>query len=96
MKENRFQANLIKELKSEFPGIVVMKNDCNYIQGIPDLTLLYNNKWAMLECKKSETASHRPNQDHYISKLNEMSYATFVSPENKEVVLNELRETFKP
>lgn len=96
MKENRFQANLIKELKSEFPGIVVMKNDCNYIQGIPDLTLLYNNKWAMLECKKSETASHRPNQDYYISKLNEMSYATFVSPENKEVVLNELRETFKP
>lgn len=96
MKENRFQANLIKELKTEFPGIVVMKNDCNYIQGIPDLTLLYNNKWAMLECKKSETASHRPNQDHYISKLNEMSYATFISPENKEVVLNELRETFKP
>lgn len=95
MRENKFQANLIKELKEEFPGCVIMKNDPNYIQGIPDLTILYRDKWAALEVKQSESAKHRPNQDHYISKMNSMSYASFVCPENKEEVLNELHKTFK-
>ena len=27
MLENKFQANLIKELKEKFPGCIVMKND---------------------------------------------------------------------
>lgn len=35
MLENKFQANLIKELKRLFPGCIVMKNDASYIQGIP-------------------------------------------------------------
>lgn len=96
MKESRFQANLIKELKEEFPGCVIMKNDPNYIQGIPDLTILYQDKWAALEVKQSNEAKHRPNQDHYISKMNSMSYASFISPDNKEEVLNELRKTLQP
>ena len=33
MLENKFQANLIKELKERFPGCIVMKNDPTYIQG---------------------------------------------------------------
>lgn len=53
MLENKFQANLIKELKKLFPGCIVMKNDASYIQGIPDLLILYNDKWASLECKKA-------------------------------------------
>ena len=67
MKESKFQSKLIKELKIEFPGCIVLKNDANYIQGIPDLLILYKNYWAALECKKSEKASHQPNQDYYIS-----------------------------
>lgn len=95
MLERNFQSNLIKELKTRFPGCIVMKNDADYIQGIPDLTVLYNNKWGMLECKKTENASKRPNQEYYISKCNEMSFAKFISPENKEDVLNELERSFK-
>lgn len=94
MRENKFQGDLIKELKAMFPGIIIMKNDANYIQGIPDLILLYNDKWAALECKQSKGAKHRPNQDYYIDKMSNMSYASFIYPENKEEVLLELQNTF--
>ena len=93
MLENKFQANLIKEIKETFPGCIVMKNDSSYIQGIPDLLILYKDKWAALEVKKSATASHRPNQEYYVDKMDEMSYASFIYPENKEVVLDELQQT---
>ena len=72
MLENKFQAKLIKELKDTFPGCIVMKNDSSYIQGIPDLLVLYKDKWASLECKKSADERKRPNQDHYVEKMNEM------------------------
>lgn len=93
-KESDFQSNLIKELKERFPGCVVMKNDPNYIQGIPDLSVLYKDKWATLECKRSSKDKHRPNQDYYVEKMNEMSFSRFIFPENKDEVLNELQETF--
>lgn len=95
MKESDFQKDLIKELKREFPGCIVLKNDANYIQGIPDLLILFKSYWAALECKRNETAEHQPNQDYYISIMNDMSYATFIYPENKEEVLDELQRSFK-
>ena len=95
-KEASFQAKLIKRLSKIFPGCIVLKNDSGYIQGIPDLTILWNGHWAMLECKESAEASHRPNQDYYVGLMNEMSFSRFISPENKEAVLNELQQAFKP
>lgn len=94
MLENKFQAKLIKELKDVFPGCVVMKNDSSYIQGIPDLLVLHKDKWAALEVKKNKNASHQPNQDYYVNKMNDMSYSRFIYPENKEEVINELKERF--
>lgn len=93
--ENKFQADLIKTLKTRFDGCVILKNDAKYKQGVPDLTVLYKDKWAALECKKKTTASHRPNQDYYISKMDAMSFARFISPENQEEVLNEMERAFK-
>lgn len=95
MLESKFQANLVKELKQLFTGCIVMKNDSSYIQGIPDLLILYNNKWAALECKKTARASHRPNQDYYVGLMDKMSFAKFISPENKEEVLHALQQAFK-
>ena len=91
--ERDFQAKLIKELKQIFRGCIVMKNDSSYIQGIPDLIILYRDKWAALEVKKSATAHHQPNQEYYVELMDEMSYASFVYPENKEEVLYELQQT---
>ena len=92
MKENKFQSDLIKEIKKKFDGCIVMKNDAGYIQGIPDITVLYKDRWAALECKKQKGASKRPNQSYYVDKMNEMSFARFIFPENKEEVLNELEQ----
>jgi hypothetical protein len=91
-KESSFQKGLINKIEELFPDCIIMKNDPNYIQGIPDLLILHGDKWASLECKKSAKASHQPNQDYYISKMNGMSYARFVSPENEEEVLSELQQ----
>ena len=95
MLENKFQSNIIKEIKKLFPDCIVLKNDSSYIQGIPDLLILYKNKWASLEVKKSATASHRPNQNYYVEKMNKMSFSRFIFPENKDEVLEDLARLFK-
>jgi hypothetical protein len=95
MLESKFQANLVAELKRRFPGCIVTKNDANYIQGIPDILILYNDMWASLECKKSASAKKQPNQEYYVRRMNEMSFSRFICPENKEEVLNELQQTFQ-
>ena len=95
MLENKFQAKLIKEIKSVLPGCIVMKNDASYIQGIPDLLILFGNKWASLEVKKNAKASRQPNQEYYVEMMNKMSFSKFICPENKEEVLNELFKTLQ-
>lgn len=94
MREAKFQSDLIKDIKKRFPGCIVMKNDSSYIQGIPDLLVLYSNKWASLECKRSAKASHQPNQDYFVNKMNDMSFSRFICPENKEEVINDLEQAF--
>lgn len=93
--ESGFQDRLVVELEKRFPGCVVVKNDPTYIQGFPDLSIFYGDRWAILECKKSRKEKHQPNQDYYVDTLNRMSFSRFIYPENKEEVLNDLQQTFK-
>ena len=95
MLERDFQAKLIKELKERFPGCIVTKLDPDYIQGLPDLLVLYGERWATLECKRSNHAARRPNQEYYVERMNEMSFSRFICPENKEVVLHDLEQAFR-
>lgn len=95
MAESSFQRKLIKDLKLLFPNCIVIKSNPNYIQGIPDLLILQNDKWAALECKREAGAAKRPNQEYYVGKMNEMSFSRFIYPENKEEVLNELQQAFE-
>lgn len=90
--ESGFQDKLVKELKSIFPGSMVFKMD--QIQGIPDLLVLYKDKWFSLECKKGVGAKHQPNQEYYVDLMNKMSFSRFIYPENKQEVLDELRKAF--
>ena len=95
--ESGFQAKLIKEIYEIFgqDECIVMKTDPNYIQGIPDLLILYKDRWALLECKKDRDAEHQPNQDWYVEWLNSLSYSSFIFPENKEAVLYELQQALQ-
>ena len=95
MLENRFKTKLVNELESMFPGCMVLHLDPNEIQGIPDLIILYKDKWAALEGKQYKDAPHRPNQDYYVELMNCMSFAAFIYPENKEEVLYELQQAFE-
>lgn len=94
-RESIFQAGLIKEIKNRLPGCYVLKNDAGYLQGVPDLLVLYEDKWATLECKRSEYEKHRPNQDYHVRQMNEMSFSSFIFPENKEEVLDEMVSTLR-
>lgn len=94
MVERDFQAKLIKEIKDIFDGCIVMKNDSSYIQGIPDLLVLYKNRWASLEVKKNARASRRPNQEYYVERMDNMSFSRFVFPENKDEVMHDLHLYF--
>ena len=94
--ETPFQHKLIQETEELFAGCIVLKNDANYRQGIPDLIVLFGDRWAALECKSSEKAKKEPNQLYYVEYMNEMSYASFVYPGNKEQVLHELQFALRP
>ena len=90
--ESGFQDSLIDILKKMFPGCLVFKMER---QGIPDILILYKNKWASLECKKSENAPHQPNQDYYVELMNKMSFSRFIFPENRDEELYELQRSFE-
>ena len=91
--ESGFQDKLRTELSKLFPGCMIFKMD--QIQGIPDLLVLYKDKWATLECKKFASAKKQPNQEYYVDLMNKMSFSKFINPENKDDVLKELQQVFK-
>lgn len=93
--ERNFQRTLVKDIKDMFDGCIVTKLDANHTQGIPDLLILHGDRWATLECKRNARAERQPNQEYYVEKMNSMSFSRFIYPENKEEVLNDLREAFK-
>jgi hypothetical protein len=94
MRELEYQRKLIKKIQRMFPDCWIMKNDPNQNQGVPDILILWNNQWAMLEIKISETAHSQPNQDYYIDRFNIMSFAAFINPQNEEQVLSDLQSAF--
>ena len=93
--ESKFQKEFIDEVKSRYPGCVALKNDSSYIQGFPDWTILYKDKWAVLEMKRERNASKQPNQEYYVDKLDSMSFSRFVYPENRNEVLEDLDKLFR-
>lgn len=93
--ERDFQPELIKEIEKRFPGSIVTKLDPSFFQGLPDLLILYKDKWAILECKRSATAERRPNQEYYVKLLDGMSFSRFIYPENKKEVLDELQRALE-
>lgn len=90
--ESGFQDRLIDELSKMFPGSMIFKMD--QWQGLPDLLILFEDKWASLECKKQEGSKKQPNQEYYVDQMNKMSFSRFINKENKKEVLHELKQAF--
>lgn len=93
--ERQYEKELTKKLKVMFPGCFIQSNPPEHTQGIPDLTIFFEDQWAMLEVKASKNAPSRPNQPYYIEQMNSMSFAAFIYPENEEEVLRALQQTFR-
>ena len=96
MLESEYQKYLVGVLRHLFRDCFILKNDPNFLQGLPDLLILFKEKWAVLEVKPFEGAHQQPNQEYYIRRLNDMSFAAFIYPENEEEVLQQLSAYFLP
>lgn len=94
-KERDYQSGLIKRIESRFPGCIVLKNDEQYLQGIPDLTIFWGDRYVLLEVKRSLHEVFQPNQRYYLDLFNNMGgFAGCICPENEEEVLNEVQRAF--
>jgi hypothetical protein len=90
-----YKVKLKAKLRERFPGIEIRDQDPNYFhQGIPDLELLYNGRWAMLEVKAAHNSKRQPNQKEWIEYYNNLGFAAFIHPENEEEVLDALSRSF--
>jgi hypothetical protein len=95
MTESAYQKRLIEKLGRMFPGCVILKNDSSYLQGVPDLVIFYEDRYAFLEVKVSATAKEQPNQRNYVRMFNNMSFAAFIYPENEKAILDGLQRSFE-
>ena len=91
--EGKFQDGLKKRLGKMFPGCRVFKVDVH--QGIPDLLVLWRDRWALLECKAWTSAHKQPNQDYWVQFYDDMSFSRFINPTNQEEVLRELQQAWR-
>lgn len=92
--ERQYQRRLVNQLKELFPGCYIEQKRAGTQQGMPDILILWRNRWAMLEVKRDSDSDHRPNQDFYINKFSGMAFASFIYPENEEQVLYDLQTAF--
>jgi len=96
MAESDFKKRFRKRVERRFPGCFILKNDAEFVQGIPDMIILFEDRWAILEFKDHKNSAYQPNQKYYIAQLNEMSYAAVVYPENIEEVWHDLQLALQP
>lgn len=96
MRESKFESLTVEEIRAAFPGAIILKNDANYLQGVPDRLVLWGRHWAALEFKGSASSRTQPNQAYYVEQMREMGYASFIYPSNKDDVISELQFAFRP
>lgn len=90
-----YQGRLANKIKQLLPGAIVFKNDPEQLQGVPDLLILYNDRWAMLEVKMAFDSDLRPNQEYYVEHFDNMSFCSFIYPENEKEVLDALQSALR-
>lgn len=94
-KESDFQKEVAGWLRKQ--GCRVIKQDpaIGKQKGIPDLLLLKEGWWGMLEIKAAKNSSHQPGQDDWVAWADDNSYGKFVYPGNWEQIKEELEEILR-
>jgi hypothetical protein len=95
-REGPYKTGLRHRIEALLPGCVIVKLDSADLQGIPDMLILYLERWAVLEVKISPTARVQPNQEYWIGLLGAMSFSAFINPENESEVLDALYQSLQP
>jgi len=84
---------LIPRLYRILPDPIIRKFDIQ--QGFPDLLILCEKWWGVLEVKPFAGADEQPNQDYWVQHFNHMSFGSFIWPAIEEEVLSALQRSFK-
>lgn len=92
--ETNYQRGLIIRLERMLPGCMILKNDPRQLQGVPDLLVIYNKWWGALEVK-TDSGRKEPNQEHYVTKMNQMSFASFISPSTESEVFRAIQRSIR-
>jgi hypothetical protein len=94
--ESEYKRKLTERIEKRFPGCIVLKNDEQMRQGIPDMTILWQSWYAVLEVKRNKDARFRPNQEYYLKEISEMGGVAFaIYPENETEVLDAIQQSFE-
>jgi hypothetical protein len=91
-RESAYRLDLCKRIEKLLPDCVILRLPPDQYQGIPDLLILFEDKWASLEVKMAKDSDKQPNQDFYVELFNNMSFASFIYPDIEEQVLQDLVE----
>lgn len=93
-RESKFVKDTVRP-DLESIGCMLIKQDPNTsFQGVPDYIVLCNDKWGALETKAAHNSKRQPNQEYYVEKLDNMSFAAFAHPDNWQEVFDGLQEAF--
>jgi hypothetical protein len=94
--ESQYKRGLKERIERRFAGCLVLKNDEQMLQGIPDMTILYGPWYAVLEVKRDAESPYRPNQLYYLAQVQEMGGIAFtIHPEIEEEVFDALQRSFE-
>lgn len=93
--EKDFQAKVVRWLKSKDCVVIKYQQNATTRSGVPDLIFLKDGFWGALEVKKAKNSPFRPGQKQMVAKLDSMSWAKVVYPENYDSVKKELEEILR-
>lgn len=94
-EESALQTKLANALRALGAKVIKQDPTIGRQRGIPDLLVLKDGWWGMLECKAHRNSPKRPGQQEWIDWCNSQSYGRFIYKENYDDILNELKEILK-
>ena len=93
--EKDFQKTIIKWLRAKGCLVIKYQQNATTRASIPDIIFLKEGFWGAIEVKKSKTSKFQPGQKEMVTKMNEMSWAKVVWPENWKETQKELGEILR-